>query len=125
MGATLGTAGSLASLALFGLLPVNSSSLFAIDKIYRRDSARVRAWVARAIDMLGVRALETAADFERAPSPGLRLLMRQSQSGSVEHQNRDEQVFLADAYGKTVMKSKHISSAVRGPKVTADGLGLS
>jgi len=42
-----------------------------------------------------------------------------------EPQNSDEQVFFAAAYGKTVMKSKHISSDVRGPKLTADGLGLS
>jgi NADPH:quinone reductase-like Zn-dependent oxidoreductase len=52
VGATLGTAGSLASLALFRVLPGKRSALFAIDKTYRRDPARVRAWVARAIDML-------------------------------------------------------------------------
>ena len=36
---------------------LSGSALFAIDKIYRRDPARVRAWVARAIDMLAAGAV--------------------------------------------------------------------
>jgi NADPH:quinone reductase-like Zn-dependent oxidoreductase len=52
IGAALGTAGSLASLALFRVLPGKRSSLFAMDRLYRRDPSRVRALVNRAIDFL-------------------------------------------------------------------------
>jgi NADPH:quinone reductase-like Zn-dependent oxidoreductase len=56
-GAVLGTAGMLASLALFRVLPGKRSAMFAIDKIYRRDPARVQAWVTRAIDLLAAGAI--------------------------------------------------------------------
>ena len=51
-GAALGTVGTLASLALFRVLPGKRSVMFAMDKTYHRDPARVRALVARAIDLL-------------------------------------------------------------------------
>ena len=50
--AAVGTVGTLASLALFGVLPGKRSAAFAMDKIYRSDPPRVRAWVARALDLL-------------------------------------------------------------------------
>jgi NADPH:quinone reductase-like Zn-dependent oxidoreductase len=50
--AALGTVGTLASLALFGVLPGKRRSMFAMDRTFHRDPARVRAWVERAIDML-------------------------------------------------------------------------
>jgi NADPH:quinone reductase-like Zn-dependent oxidoreductase len=50
--AALGTAFSLASLALFSALPGKRTTTFAMDRTYRADPARVRAWVARAIDLL-------------------------------------------------------------------------
>jgi NADPH:quinone reductase-like Zn-dependent oxidoreductase len=55
--AAWGTVGSLASLALFSGLPSKRSTVFAMDKIYPRDPERVRAWVARAIDLLEAGAI--------------------------------------------------------------------
>jgi NADPH:quinone reductase-like Zn-dependent oxidoreductase len=50
--AGLGAVGTLMSLALFRVLPGKRSAVFAMDKIYRSDPARVRAWVARVLDLL-------------------------------------------------------------------------
>ena len=50
--AALETIASLVSLVLFRVLPRKHSAVFAIDRIYPRDPGRVRAWVARARDML-------------------------------------------------------------------------
>jgi len=63
--AALGTVGTLASLTLFRVLPGKRSSLFAMDRTFHRDPARVRAWVGRAIDMLARGAI--------APAIGARL----------------------------------------------------
>jgi NADPH:quinone reductase-like Zn-dependent oxidoreductase len=52
--ATWGTVGSLASLALFRILPGKRSTVFATDRIYRSEPARVRAWVSRTLELLAV-----------------------------------------------------------------------
>jgi NADPH:quinone reductase-like Zn-dependent oxidoreductase len=57
IGAAVGVVGSLASLALFSALPGKRSSVFAMDKIYRRDPARVRVLVAGALDLLAAGAI--------------------------------------------------------------------
>jgi NADPH:quinone reductase-like Zn-dependent oxidoreductase len=49
---TLGALGTVASLAMFRVLPGARTSVFAIDRTFHRDPARVHAWVARAIDLL-------------------------------------------------------------------------
>jgi NADPH2:quinone reductase len=67
--AALGTVGTLASLALFGVLPWKRSSVFAMDRTFHRDPARVRAWVERAVDMLARGAI--------APVIGARLALAQ------------------------------------------------
>jgi NADPH2:quinone reductase len=56
-GAALGLAGTAATLALFGLLPGKRRAIFAMDRTYRRDPPRVRAWVARALDLLAAGAI--------------------------------------------------------------------
>lgn len=48
----LGTAGTLATLALFGALPGKRRAVFAMDRTFHREPERVRAWVAHALDLL-------------------------------------------------------------------------
>jgi NADPH:quinone reductase-like Zn-dependent oxidoreductase len=63
--ATIGTVGTLAALAVFAVLPGKRSSVFAIDRTFHRDPARVRGWVECAIDLLARDAI--------APRIGARL----------------------------------------------------
>jgi len=49
----LGTVGTLGSLALFRLLPGRRTTMFAMDRTFHRDPARVRSWVATAMSMAG------------------------------------------------------------------------
>jgi NADPH:quinone reductase-like Zn-dependent oxidoreductase len=52
LGSALGTVGTVASLALFSVLRGKRTASFAMDKTYRREPERVRAWVTRVIAML-------------------------------------------------------------------------
>jgi NADPH:quinone reductase-like Zn-dependent oxidoreductase len=65
LAAAAGAIGTLASLALFRVLPGKRTSVFAIDRTFHRDPARVRAWVAGAIELLAARRI--------APAIGARL----------------------------------------------------
>jgi NADPH:quinone reductase-like Zn-dependent oxidoreductase len=53
----LGGAGTLATLALMRALPGKRTALFAMDRTYHREPARVRALVARAIESLAAGAI--------------------------------------------------------------------
>jgi NADPH:quinone reductase len=52
LASALGTAGTLASLVLFRILPGRRSSVFAIDRTFHREPARVRTWVEHALGLL-------------------------------------------------------------------------
>ena len=55
--ARVGSALSIASLALFRALHAKRTSLFRMDETYRRDPSRVSGWVARALDVAAAGAI--------------------------------------------------------------------
>ncbi len=55
--ARLASFGSLATLALFSLLPGKRTRIFAMDRTYHARPAQVQVWVTRALALLGERAI--------------------------------------------------------------------